>query len=140
LKELSKFFTVTPLPGEQTAKWVMAKRDGTRSQSVIAIGAELEAFVGKRVRLHLRSRERCEGVLVSAPLTFNAVSGKGRLVKRGRIVLDVGTEKRAVVKLEDVETYDVLPSRAPAAGGTPAPASDSAASTNLRGLEKSRAG
>ena len=118
----------------------MAKRDGTRSQSVIAIGAELEAFVGKRVRLHLRSLERCEGILVSAPLTFNAVSGKGRLVKRGRIVLDIGSGKRAVIKLEEVDTYDVLPSRAVAADGPIAPASDSAVSTNLRGFEKSRAG
>lgn len=118
----------------------MAKRDGTRSQSVIAIGAELEAFVGKRVRLYLRSLERCEGILVSAPLTFNAVSGKGRLVKRGRIVLDVGNQRRAVIKLEDVDTYDVLPSRVLPAAEPMAQVSDSAVSTNLRGFEKSRAG
>jgi putative aminopeptidase FrvX len=118
----------------------MAKRDGTRSQSVIAIGAELAAFVGKRVRLHLRSLERCEGVLVSAPLTFNAVSGTGRLVKRGRIVLDIGNESRTVIKLEDVDTYDVLPSRPVSADGTITPMSDSAVMTNLSGFEKSRAG
>ncbi|MET0230821.1 MAG: hypothetical protein ABW186_07830 [Rhodanobacteraceae bacterium] len=118
----------------------MAKRGGTRSQSVIAIGAELEAFVGKRVRLYLGNGERCEGILLSAPLTFNAVSGKGRLVKRGRVVLELRDHRRAVIKLEEVDTYDVLPSRWPPVGGGIVPESDSAVSTNLRGFEKSRTG
>jgi len=116
----------------------MAKRKGTRSQNVMAIGAELAAFVGKRVRLHLRTLERCDGILVSAPLMFNAVSGKGRLVKQGRIVLEIGDERRAVIHLEDVDTYDVLPSRSVATRDATTPASDSAISANRKNFDKSR--
>jgi len=106
----------------------------------VAIGAELAAFVGKRVRLHLTTLERCEGILVSAPLTFNAVSGKGRLVKHGRIVLEIGEEKSAVINLEDVDTYDVLPSRSQPFDAPADQRSDSSVSTNRSGLAKSRAG
>jgi small nuclear ribonucleoprotein (snRNP)-like protein len=90
----------------------MPKRTGSPSETVVAIGDELGSFVGKRVRLRLTDGTRREGVLASAPMTFNAVSGDGSLVKQGRIVIERAGGVRDVVELELVDTYEILPGSA----------------------------